>query len=170
VHLSQVAFSYNASAHESTKYTPFFLIHGVEPRWDVDLKLGSTSPVQYSHNDYADILIRRLERAHELTREHLNVTATRMRSWYDKKVHVQSFEAGEEVLVLNLRQYPGKCSKWMRRYTDLGTVVRKINDVTYEIFCKAWKKNPTRIFHVDKLKRSEKFVLQGESDSPAEEN
>ena len=60
------------------------------------------------------------------------------------------------------QQYQGRCSKWMRRYSDLGTVIRKINDVTYEIHCKQWRKNPTRIFHVDKLKRKENFVLQGE--------
>ena len=56
----------------------------------------------------------------------------------------------------------------MRRYSDVGTVMRKINDVSYEIYCKDWKKNPTRIFHVDKLKRKEKFVLQGE-EVPEEE-
>ena len=31
--LPQVAFCYNASVHESTEYTPFFLMHGTELRW-----------------------------------------------------------------------------------------------------------------------------------------
>ena len=35
--LPQIAFflCYNASVHESTQYSPFFLMHGTEPRWVV---------------------------------------------------------------------------------------------------------------------------------------
>ena len=38
--LPQVAFSYNASVHKSIRFTPFYLMHGTEPRWNVDFKLG----------------------------------------------------------------------------------------------------------------------------------
>src|SRR5437899_2729735 len=39
VHLAQIAFCYNASVNKSTRYSPFFLLHGTEPRWDIDLQL-----------------------------------------------------------------------------------------------------------------------------------
>ena len=89
--LPQVAFCYNASVHESIKYTPSFLMHGSEPRWDVDLQLGEGGADPKSVNEYAHMLLSRLERAHELTRNHLHVNATRMSDWYDKKVWVQTF-------------------------------------------------------------------------------
>jgi len=102
-HLINIAFCYNASVHESTKYTPFFLMHGMEPRWDINLQLGVRSREQYSTNDYADMLINRLDSAHETVRENLKVTASRMKDYYDKKVHAQSFDPGDEVYILNLR-------------------------------------------------------------------
>ena len=48
--LLQVAFCYNASVHESTQFTPFFLIHESEPCWDVDFRMGTDSQPAYSTN------------------------------------------------------------------------------------------------------------------------
>jgi len=134
-HLAHVAFCYNASMQESTQFSPFFLMHGTEPRWDVDFKVGAPKRGPYSVNDYADVLINRLEQAHELVRDQLQITASRMQDWFDRKVHVQKFNPGDEVYVLNLRLYQGRCPKWVLRYSDIATVVKKINSVTYEIVC-----------------------------------
>ena len=90
--LPQVAFCYNSSTHESMQYSPFFLLHGSEPRWDMDFKLGNEEKGNYSTNDCADLLLNMLEDAHSLAREHLQGTASRMQDWYDKKVHVQKFK------------------------------------------------------------------------------
>ena len=78
-------------------------MHGSEPRWDADFKLGVEDRIPYFVNDYADTLLRRLEGVHTLTREHLQTTATQMLDWYDQKVKVQEFSSGDEVYVLNLR-------------------------------------------------------------------
>jgi hypothetical protein len=150
-HLSQVAFCYNASSNEATKASPFFLMHGFQPRWDVDLRLDSQQRPAYSENDYANLLVDRLHTAHENAREHMHVAAGRNKDWYDRKVHTQRFTEGEEVYVLNLRLYEGRCPKWVRRYSDTATIVQKINDVTYKVKG-PWRK-ALRIVHVDKLKR-----------------
>ena len=153
--LPSVAFSYNASVHESTQYSPFFLLFGTEPRWDVDFQTGRENREPYSVNEYADLLLTRLEDAHDNARDHLQVTASRMQDWYDKKVHAQGFNPGDEVYVLNLRLYQGRCPKWLRRYKDVGTVVKKINNVTYVVDCPAWR-DKRKILHVDKLKLKSK--------------
>ena len=87
----------------------------------------------YSTNDYANVLLNRLEDAHSLAREHLRITASRMQDWYDKKVHVQEFKPRNEVYMLNLRLYQGRCPKWILRYTDTAIVQKKINQVTYVV-------------------------------------
>jgi len=150
-HLQSVAFFYNASIHESTQFTPFFLLYGTQPRWDIDFLLGVEPKESYSPNDYADMLVNRMEEAHELAREHLHTAASRMKDWHDRKVHTQLFHPGDEVRVLNLRLPVGKCVKWTRRYTTLATIVKRINNVTYLVHCPQWR-DRERIFHVDKLK------------------
>ena len=149
--LPQVAFCYNASIHESTKYTPFFLMHGTEPKWDVDLQLGEDSTAPKSVSEYASTLLSRLEQAHELTRSHLHINANRMSDWYDQKVRVQAFQPGDEVYVLNLRLYQGRCPKWLNRYADTAVVIKKINQVTYMIRYDSGR-TQEKIVHVDKLK------------------
>ena len=134
-HLSNIAFFYNASTHKSTKYTPFFLMHGYEPRWEMDLQLEVEPRGPYSVNDYADLLINRLEGAHEIVREHLSIAASWMQDWYNRKVNVQHFDAGDEVYVLNLRMYQGKCPKWICKYSYTGLIVKKIDNVTYVVHC-----------------------------------
>ena len=84
--LPQVAFCYNASVHESMQFSPFFLMHGTEPRWDVDFRLDNEDQPVYSTNEYADLLLNRLKSAHSLARDHLQVTPSWMSDWYDKKV------------------------------------------------------------------------------------
>jgi len=150
-HLAYVAFCYNASVHESTQYTPHFLVHGEEPRWDIDLQLGGEGKTQYSVNDYADLLVNRLEYAHQVARDHLHVVASRMKDWYDKKVHVKHFLPGDEVYILNQRIYPGRCPKWVRSYTYKGTVNHQVNECVFNIHCDQWRKRDQN-HHVDKLK------------------
>jgi len=70
--------------------------------------------------------------------------------WY-KNVHTQSFIPADQVFVLNLRQYKGRFPKWIRRYSHVATVKKKINDVTYQLYCAEWRQR-YRLIHVDKLK------------------
>jgi len=126
-------------------------MHGTEPRWNIDFQLGEGERTAYSINDNADLLITRMETAHELVRQHLGTAARRMSDWYDKKVHTQTFLPGDQVFVRNLRQYKGRCPKWMRRYSHIATVKKRINNITYQLYCAEWKQRYWLI-HVDKLK------------------
>ena len=64
---------------------------------------------------------------------------------------VQEFAPGDQVYVLNLRLYQGKCPKWLRHYSDVATVIRHINQVTYLVRSNAWRTRE-KIVHIDKLK------------------
>ena len=86
-----------------------------------------------------------------------------MSSWYDQKVKAQEFAPGDEVYVLNLRLYQGKCPKWVRRYSDVATVIRRINQVTYIVRSNAWRAHE-KVIHVDKLKLKNKAATT--SDQP----
>jgi len=77
-HLQQVAFWFFAATQKSTKYSPFFLMHNTEPRWNIDFQLGvENERVAYSVNDYADLLIKIMETTHEMVRQHLGTTTNK---------------------------------------------------------------------------------------------
>jgi len=75
-----------------------------------------------------------------------------MNDWYDKKVNVQSFAAGDEVYFLNIRLYKGRSPKWMRGYSHMATVVKRLKKVTDQLQCPEWMRKKTQIVHVDKMK------------------
>jgi len=75
-----------------------------------------------------------------------------MKNWFDKKVRAQTFEVGDEVYVLNLRLYKGRSPKWMRRYSYIAMVQKRLSNVTYQLHCAEWIRKKTRTVHVDKLK------------------
>jgi len=151
-YLNYIAFCYNTSTHQSTGYTPYFLMHGSEARWNLDTLLD-TKAAKMDVNAYAAELLGRLEEAHRLTRESLGRMSAYEKNWYDKRVKVENFEVGEKVRVLDLRGYVRRTAKWALPYRQIGTVVKKLNDVTYVVAAKGWRAD--RVLHVDKLRRLE---------------
>ena len=115
---------------------------------DVDFQLCNEECIPHSINDYAPTLVNKLERAHELARDQLQLTASRMK---DKNLNTLNFNVGDEVYVLNLRLYQGRCPKQVRRYSDIALITEKINDVTYKVHCEKWTIKE-KLVHVDKLK------------------
>ena len=67
-------------------------------------------------------------------------------------MHVKRFEIGDEVYILNMRNYEGRCPKWVRSYSYRGIIEGVVNDVTYRVYCVQWKKKKSQVIHVDKLK------------------
>ena len=88
-----------------------------------------------------------------------------MNDWYDKKIRTQTFLPGDEVYVLNLRLYLGKCPKWLKKYADTAVIVRRLNQVTYVIRYTQGRK-PDKVMHVDKLKLKNRPSAAGEGSSP----
>jgi len=80
-------------------------------------------------------------------------------------VKVENFEVGEKVRVLDLRGYVRRTAKWALPYRQIGTVVKKLNDVTYVVAAKGWRAD--RVLHVDKLRRLESTPEQELAGRPA---
>jgi len=58
------------------------------------------------------------------------MSSRRMKDWYDQNVHAQTFGIGDELYVLNLRLYKGWCPKWMKWYSHVAVVQKRLNNVT----------------------------------------
>jgi transposase InsO family protein len=154
-YVGYVTFCYNATPHSSTGFAPHFIMTGQQPRWNIDLLLSNTDGAQQTVPQYTADVLERLNRAYELTREHLQRTAESMSSWYNNKVRVKSFAEGDRVRVYSPRRFKGRSVKWQSFYKEVGQVERRLNDVSYVVRCPGWKQ--AKVVHVDKLKAVQVF-------------
>lgn len=136
-HLPYLVFSYNACAHLSTGLSPFFLMTGQNPRWNIDLVLDNPSvqPEYDNLSQYARDLVDRLEHAYHIVRDNLQVAADRNSRWYNKSVRERLFDEGDKVRIFVPRHVQGRTPKLESFYKDEGTVVKRLNDATYVINC-----------------------------------
>jgi len=153
--IKYVTFCYNATSHSSTNFSPFFLMYGRQPMWNVDFYLNCVDENNQTVPEYAATVLSRLNKAFELTRQHLKNTADYMSTWYNRKVKVREFKIGDTVRVYNPRRVKGRSPKWQSFYKDVATVQRKLNDVTYIVKASSWKQ--PKVIHVDKLKLVQTF-------------
>jgi len=136
--------AYRASRHESTGYSPNFLVLGREARLPRDIVYGS--PDEEPAEDYDRFVERVRERtttAFAGVRENLKRSAERNKRYYNLGIKSKCFEVGP-------RKLRGKQMKWKRQYEGPLLVIRTHSSVTAEIQKSA--KTRTRVVHIDKLK------------------
>ena len=100
-YVSTMTHAYNAAIHDSTGFSPFFLMFGRHPRLAVDAFLGipqDTETVK-SHRDYVDRLKLRLATAYDKASLEAKKSAERQKDYYDEKVRHVKLEVGDRVLV-----------------------------------------------------------------------
>jgi transposase InsO family protein len=153
--LPLVLAAYRASKHESTGYSPNFLLFGRENRAPADLVLpnpdeenvvGSTANLE----PYVDNLRVRTEQAYRLVREHLATAAQRRKETYDTKVNEATFRCGDWVWYYYPRRRNGRSAKWSSFYTGPFEVVKEIPPCNY-VLQKSQRAKPF-VVHGDKLK------------------
>jgi len=82
--LGCLAGAYRSTAHETTGFTPNFLIFGRENRLPVEILFGVPKEVSdVSYCDFVETIRQKLERAHEIARKHLKKAASRQKEHYD---------------------------------------------------------------------------------------
>ena len=118
-HLNHVVHAYNCTRHESTGYSPFFLLFGRHPRLPVDLMFGIEGQINHeNHSQYVEKWKRAMTEAYELAGKKSNEVGTRAKQRYDRFVRSSVLLPGDRVLVRNLseRGGPGKLrSHWEDR-------------------------------------------------------
>ena len=110
-HVNKLIHAYNCTVHESTKFSPFFLMFGRSPRLPVDILFDlPTAPGEQSQSEYAEKWKMAMQEAYSLATESARKRAGRGKKHYDKRVRSSALKAGDRVLVRNLtpRGGPGK--------------------------------------------------------------
>ena len=117
--------SYNATRHESTGYSLYFLMFGRHPRLAIDAYLGLSSedePIT-SREHYATKLKMRLQFAYKTVSREAEKSAARHKILYDSKVRESTLDVGDRVLIRNvgLKGKHKLADKWARHpYIVIG--------------------------------------------------
>jgi len=101
--------AYRASRHESTGYSPNFLVFGPEARAPPDIVYGSPEdePEEY-YDTFVERVRERTTTAFAEVRNSLKQSAERNKRYYNLGLKPKHFEAGQWVLYFNQRKLHGK--------------------------------------------------------------
>lgn len=154
-HLGCLAGAYRASVHETTGFTPNFLMFGREVRLPAELMYsGPSLEAVASYGAYVTNLKEKMEHAHCIAREHLGRAASRQKEMYDAKSTLHSYKSGDLVWYATKTADTQMAPKLRRKFVGPVMILKKLNDLTYLI--KLNKSGQQKVVHHDKL-----FPYQG---------
>ena len=152
VKLPYVLLAYRSSVHESTGFTPQYLVFGHEISLPLDLMYRpppSTTPVDV--NDWVSQKEEAFRQAYELVRRNATSQQRRRNNLYNKRVHGPTYKEGEYVLlhypVVPVGKSPKLSSPWRGPYE----ISKCLNDVNYKI--KELTTGKVQVVHYDRMKR-----------------
>lgn len=128
-HLPQMIHAYNCTRHESTGYSPHYLLYGRHPRLPVDLVFGLLEDTEsVTHTKYVEKWLRRMTEAYKIANKASLSSSAKNKAYYDRKTRGVVLKTGDRVLVRNMgeRGGPGKLrSYWEKR---IYVVLEQISD------------------------------------------
>lgn len=104
-YVAPLVHAYNATRHDSTKFSPYYLMFGRHPRLAIDAYLGLYSGHDsdtHSRISYASKLSKRLQYAYKVAAAEAEKNAARYKCHYDLKVREATLAIGDKVLVRNV--------------------------------------------------------------------
>lgn len=148
-HLQHTVHAYNCTRHESTGFSPYYLLYRRHPRFPVDLLFGLMDKKDtVSHKSYAEKWARKMFEAYKIASENNRQSSARGKSYYDKKLRGVVLRPGDRVLVRNLsgRGGPGKLhSYWEKKIYLVKEQV--MDNPVYVVHPEGGDEQRTRVLH-----------------------
>ena len=149
--LPYVMTAYRTSVHESTGYTPHFLVYGQEICLPIDFMYPSPNDRLPSNtNEFVSARKLAFQKAYESARSTLNQNQKRRNELYNRKVHGPFYQEGQKVLLQSPVVPVGKSPKFFCPWKGPYVIIQDINDVTYRI--EDPLTNKQLVVHYDRLK------------------
>ena len=102
-YVPSLVHAYNSTRHESTGYSPHYLMFGRHPRLAVDAFLGiKPGPERSDKSKYVTDLKKRLEFAYKAASKEAHRQGRRHKTVYDLRVRESQLQPGDRVLVRNV--------------------------------------------------------------------
>ena len=138
-------FAYREVPQESTGYSPFELLYGLDvlkQSWELDQ--------HRSQNIVSYILLQRekMEKMQEIVHSNLEKARRQQKSWYDQNSCERSFNPTDQVLVL----LPTSASKLRAQWQGPYRIIERRGKVNYLVHMEDHRKK-RRVFHVNMLRQ-----------------
>ncbi len=103
-YVAPLVHAYNATRHDSTGFSPHYLLFGWHPRLAVDAYLGvdNVADSSGSRESYVIKLKKRLDYAYKVASEAAKKNSARYKTQYDSKVRESTLEVGDRILIRNV--------------------------------------------------------------------
>ena len=102
-YVPSLVHAYNSTRHESTGYSPHYLMFGRHPRLAVDAFLGiKPGPERSDKSKYVTDLKKRLEYAYKTASKEARRQGRRHKTVYDLRIRESQLQPGDRVLVRNV--------------------------------------------------------------------
>ncbi|XP_060063887.1 uncharacterized protein LOC132544323 [Ylistrum balloti] len=181
VQLPYLMMAYRSSVHDSTNFTPNYLMLGREIAMPVDVMIGKVpEESKKTVGQWVTFVQQSLQQAYTYVRQFTRASALRQKRYYDQRSANRKLKIKDRVWVYFPTVTPGTSPKLTAFWRGPFSVTKIVSDVTYEVCPVGGGRK--QIVHVDRLKpcrdRSGDFddairesdESGGEEDSGAEEH
>ena len=121
-HLQKVLFSFRTAVHESTGYTPLFVMSGHSPNLPIDVLLGRAQTQGQELPDYVRKTQSSLKSAFSVVRQRLHKAHQRQKQLKDRAIAGDAFQVGDRVWLFVPAIKKGQARKfsslWRGPYTQ----------------------------------------------------
>lgn len=124
-----ITYAYNTAKHETTGYSPFYLVYARNPRTPLDTIL----PFSLHDEESVAKTLCLAEESRQLARLRTLASQSQSKQRYDVRHRSVSFCKGDLVWLWTPFRKRGLCSKFLSRYTGPFVILDRVSDVTYVI-------------------------------------
>ena len=144
--LQYITFGYNTSRHDSSKFSPYYLVFGREPRLICDAVLNLPINIET-----VDQVLARLIDARTLARDFIMDAQLRNKVFYDARRRESPFRVGDRVYCFTPYRKVGRSDKLLHRYFGPLMVTQVLSPVTVRVESEDGRRS--EIVNVSRLKK-----------------
>lgn len=146
-----VTYAFNTAQHETTGYSPFFLLYARPPRYTRD------TIFPFMNHDDASIseTICRAEEARRLAYLRTLASQDRSKARYDRRRRHVTYDPGDLVWLWTPTRKRGLCEKLLAHYVGPFVVLERISELNYRmarLHSNGRRSSKTEVTHVARLK------------------